>query len=297
MARTDAFDFLLFSLADNDNYSHRHGPEASVESIARADANFGELVEAGGGLDGFLEEHALILVSDHAQTAVDRGLPLVELLGREWSVLAPSEDRSEAAQLAVSPTGRAAQVYLLPGSEEVSHPDVRARLAETEGIDLVCWLEGPDGEALLRREPGRPTGEVAAVVERGGERLRFRPGTEAADLRGGRWTLEGPPSALGAVIEDGRIRSEEYPDPLARVYDALLAPQAGDLIVSLEPGYEAVDWGGTSHAGGGSHGSLHRGDSLGPLLFVGCGPESREEREQWSLRDVAPVVLDYFGVT
>ena len=51
LVREDAFDFLLFSLADNDNYSHRHGPEASVESIARADACFAELVEAAGGLD------------------------------------------------------------------------------------------------------------------------------------------------------------------------------------------------------------------------------------------------------
>ncbi len=34
----DRFDFLLLSLPDNDNYSHRHGPEASVESIAKADA-------------------------------------------------------------------------------------------------------------------------------------------------------------------------------------------------------------------------------------------------------------------
>ena len=30
----DLFDFLLFSLPDNDTYSHRHGPEAQVDSIA-----------------------------------------------------------------------------------------------------------------------------------------------------------------------------------------------------------------------------------------------------------------------
>ena len=53
---------------------------------------------------------------------------------------------------------------------------------------------------------------------------------------------------------------------------------------------------GVSHAGGGSHGSLHAGDSLGPLLFVGCGPDRAGERERWSLRDVAPVVLDHFGL-
>lgn len=67
-------------------------------------------------------------------------------------------------------------------------------------------------------------------------------------------------------------------------------------MLSLELGFEALDWGGDSHVGGGSHGSLHAGDSLGPLLFVGCGPGSPAEREQWTLRDVAPAVLQHFGL-
>ena len=92
------------------------------------------------------------------------------------------------------------------------------------------------------------------------------------------------------------LRSDAYPDPLQRVWSALTAPHSGDFVLSLAPGFEAVDWGGASHAGGGSHGALHAGDSLGPLLFVGCGPESAEEREQWTLRDVAPAVLDHFGL-
>jgi hypothetical protein len=297
LARADAFDFLLFSLADNDNYSHRHGPEASVESIARADTCFAELVEAGGGLDSFLDRHALILVADHAQTAVERGLPLAELLAREWSVLVPSEERPEPAQLAVSPTGRAAHVYLLPAQgEPAAHDEVRRRLAQTEGVDLVCWLERPGGEPLERREMGLPAATAVAAVERGGEQVRFRPGGAVVDLRGASWDLRGEPGVVGARVEAGRLRDEEYPDPLARVFSALASPHAGDFIVSLAPGYEAVDWGGTSHVGGGSHGSLHRGDSLGPLLFVGCGPQRADEREQWSLRDVAPIVLEHFGL-
>lgn len=281
LERTDGYDFLLFSLPDNDNYSHRHGPEASVESIAKADHCFGKLVEAGGGLDAFLVDHAVILLADHAQTPVSRGLPLAELLGREWTVLAPSDDRPEVAQLAVSPTGRAAHVYLLPGEgERAHHGDVGRRLDETDGVDLVCHLDAGQ----------------TAVVERGGERLRFRPGDQVTDLRGLHWDLEGDPAVLEATVDDGRISSAEYPDPLARVFSALTAPHAGDFVVSLAEGYEAVDWGGVSHAGGGSHGSLHRGDSLGPLLFVGCGPEDPGEREQWTLRDVAPVVLSHFDL-
>ena len=308
LIKADGFDFLLFSLADNDNYSHRHGPEATVESIAKADACFAKLVEAAGGLDRFLDEHAVIVVADHAQTDVHRGLPLAELLGREWRVLQPSDDRPELAQLAVSPTGRAAHVYLLPGEGRRAEPaEVGALLTTIEGIDLVCRLEDEAGEPLRREDPGMPaSGGEWAVVERGGEQLRFRPGSapggsaaggrEVSDRRDGRWQLEGEPAALAASIEGGRFDSEDYPDSLARVWSALTAPHAGDFVLSLAEGFEIVDWGGVSHAGGGSHGSLLAGDSLGPLLFVGCGPGAAGAREQWTLRDVAPAVREHFGL-
>jgi hypothetical protein len=299
LAKDDTFDFLLFSLPDNDNYSHRHGPEASVESISKADHCFAKLVEAAGGLDAFLAEYALILLADHAQTPVHRGLPLAELLGRDWSVLQPSESQPEHAQLAVSPTGRAAHVYLLPGEGERAEPEaVREALGAMEGVDLVCRLESTDGAQLQRVEPGRPEPGAMAVVERGGKQLRFRPSEVAAvaDLREGHWEIEGDLSALEASVEDGRLRSETYPDPLARVWSSLNGPHAGDFLLSLAEGYEAVDWGGVTHAGGGSHGSLQAGDSLGPLLFVGCGPADAADREQWTLRDVAPIVLEHFGL-
>ena len=298
LMKEDLYDFLLPSLPDNDHYSHRYGPEASVESIAKADAAFATYAEEAGGLDEFLGGHALILLADHSQSDVHRGLPLAELLAAEWSVLQPSEERPEQAQLAVSPTGRAAHIYLLPGEGTRAEPlEVAAKLGVIEGVDLVCRLEGENGLPLRRESPGMPAGGGEwAVVERGEAALRFRPGGEIADLRGGSWEIEGDLQALAAELDDGRLRSATYPDPLARVWSALTAPHAGDFVLSLAPGFEAVDWGGVSHAGGGSHGALHADDSLGPLLFVGCGPESADERDQWALRDVAPIVREHFGV-
>jgi len=297
LARRDGFDFLLFSLPDNDNYSHRHGPEASVESIAKADRCFAKLVEATGGLDSFLAGHALVLLADHAQTAVHRGLPLAEILAHQWPVLQPSDSEPELAQLAVSPTARAAHVYLLPAPAGRADPDaVRESLVAIEGVDLVCRLETSEGDPLLREEPGAPPPGAWAVVERRKHRLRFHPGSEVSDLRGEGWILDGDLAALEATVEDGVLSSDTYPDPLARVWSALSSPHAGDFLLSLSPGYEAVDWGGVSHAGGGSHGSLHAGDSLGPLLFVGCGPDDPHQRPQWALRDIAPVVHDHFGL-
>jgi len=126
--------------------------------------------------------------------------------------------------------------------------------------------------------------------------VRFRPGDAFTDLRGAGWEMQGDPSALDLEVRDGLLRSESYPDALGRLWSALCAPHAGELLVSATPGYECVDWGGTSHVGGGSHGSLHRGDSLGPLLFCGCGPQDPGQREQWSLRDVVPVIYEHFGL-
>ena len=295
LAAQGLFDFLLLSLPDNDHYSHQHGPDAMVDSIATADAAFAKLIEAAGGLDGFLTDYALILMADHAQTPVHRELPIADELGRRWNVLQPSEDRPEDAELAVSPTSRAANVYLLAGSEPAPQlGDVRGALAAMEGVDIVAHLE-IDGEPLVRSEPGPPPPGAFAVVRRAGVELRFRPGDQAEDLRGGGWELDGDPLALDLEQSDGRLRSESYPDALGRLWSSLAAPHSGDLVVSATLGYECVDWGRASHVGGGSHGSLHRGDSLGPLLFCGCGPEHPDEREQWSLRDVAPIVVDFLG--
>ena len=297
LAAQGLYDFLLFSLPDTDHFSHRHGPQASPDAIEKADAAFAELVAAAGGLDGFLADHALILLADHAQTAVHRALPIAERLGERWRVLQPSEDRPEDAELAVSPTARAAHVYILDGNDiPATHDELREALGEMEGVDLLCWLAGPDGRPLPRTHPGARAEGMTAVVERGGVSFRFRPGGGVRDTRQGSWELRGDPAVLDAEIEDGILRSDAYPDALGRVWAAITAPHAGDLIVSADLGYECVDWGGQVHVGGGSHGSLRREDSLGPLLFVGCGPEDPGGREQWALRDVAPVVREHFGI-
>jgi hypothetical protein len=275
----DLYDFMLFSLPDHDYHSHRLGPAEALDSIAHADAALGSLIEAGGGLEEFCEEHALILVSDHAQTAVSEPLPLAAILGAEWRVLGPNAEDPEQAEIAVCPTARAAAVYiLLEGRRrERAHARIRARLLGTDGVDLVAW----------RRDEG------AVVARRDGE-LRFRPGSQGADLRGESWDLDGDPALLGLAPRDGALVSETYPDALGRLWRSLTGPHAGDLLVSLAEGYEAVDWGGVTHAGGGSHGSLLAGDSLCPLLLVGFTDGVAARRRQWTLRDVAGLAVEPF---
>src|SRR5215213_8257251 len=72
----DLFDFLLFSLPDNDTYSHRNGPFAQVDSLAAADRQLERLMEPAGGPEAFLEDHAVIVCSDHSQSRVEKEIDL-----------------------------------------------------------------------------------------------------------------------------------------------------------------------------------------------------------------------------
>jgi len=305
------FDFMLLSFPDNDNYSHRHGPSASVTSIERADLCMADVIRAAGGMDGFLADHALILLADHAHTDVEKPLEIIEGMARKFEVLRASEDRPGVAEVAVSPTSRAAHIYILEEQDSpVRHRRVREQAASIEGVELLSWLERPDGTPLVRKGPGHGGVEDPVVaVEREASQLRFTPadsrtakatvaesrGETVEDRRGRRWLVRGSLEALEASVEDGRIETPIYPDALGRLYSAMLAPHSGDLMVSAALGYECLDWGGAAHVGGGSHGSLRWEDSEGPLLFVGCGPDSADERRQWALQDVAPIIRQHFG--
>ncbi len=278
----DLFDFMLFSLPDNDAWSHRNGPHAQVTSIANADRQLERLMHAAGGPDAFLEEHAVIVTSDHSQASVEARIRL-DTAFEDFRVATNSSSRSVGAEVALSPAQRSAMIYVLDDEHRAS---LQTRAAEAagglEGVDLVLFLAG-DGreEAVVRSVRGE---------------LRFAPGGELQDLRGASWSVEGDLAALGAETRDGRFLAPDYPDALGRVWSALRCRTAGDILLSAAPGYEFVDWGGADHVGGGSHGSLHRSDSLGALLWSGTGPDSADAREQWSLRDVTPMIRRHFGV-
>jgi predicted AlkP superfamily pyrophosphatase or phosphodiesterase len=273
----DLFDFLLLSLPDNDTHSHRYGPHAQVTSIAAADRQLERLFHAGGGTGRFLEEHAVIVVSDHSHAPVEKAVDL-QAAYADLSVLAPSGARHDEAEVALCPAQRSAMVYVLvpEGRDELVPRVVRTAL-QLDGVDLALW---------------RPAPREGAIASAAGE-LRFAPGGDLRDARGGRWSLDGPLAVLDARIEDGELHTDTYPDALGRAWAALSCPTSGDVLLSAAPGYEFADWGGVDHVGGGSHGSLHRADSLGALAF--CGLDVAQDRPAWSIADVAPMVLSHFG--
>ncbi|MCL2418533.1 MAG: alkaline phosphatase family protein, partial [Conexibacteraceae bacterium] len=286
----DLFDFMLFSLPDNDAWSHKNGPHAQVTSIAAADRQIERMMHAGGGTEAFLDQHAVVVCSDHSQALVEERVRL-DLALDGFHVATPSASRSVGAELALSPSQRGAMIYALdPDRRDELVRRVVGAVCELEGVDLTMWLHrGGDGG------PGEDDALEAVIRAPGGAELRFAPGGDVSDLRGERWSVDGDLGVLVATVRDGRFESPDYPDALTRVWSALRCENAGDVLLSAAPGYEFVDWGGAAHVGGGSHGSLHRTDSLAALLWCGTGPDSGAAHEQWSLRDIAPMIRAHFG--
>ena len=192
-------------------------------------------------------------------------------------VLTPSDLAPTEAEIAACPSARSAMVYAL---DESRRDELVGRVTDT-------LLEADGVEHVITRENG------SALVRSAAGELRFAPGADLVDGRGQGWSLSGDEGVLELTAASGEVASDTYPDALGRVWSALRCPHSGDVLVSAELGYEFVDWGGADHVGGGSHGSLHRDDSEGVLLMCGLDPP---ERDQWSLADVTPLVLQHFGV-
>jgi hypothetical protein len=281
----DLFDLLLLSLPDNDWYSHKHGPEAQVRSLAQADTQLRRIMDAGGGLEAFLADHAVIVMGDHSQAPVTRAINLIEDLS-ELGVVGPRDGATAGERLAVCPSQRAAMVYLL-GEEDRDRLRalVISRALRIEGVELACWLERDAHGATVE----------AVIARADGEEVHFAPGGDLLDSRGASWSLEGALEAFGIDARGGIVESSVYPNGLGRVWAALACASSGEVLLSAAPEYEFTDWGGQAHAGGGSHGSLRAEDSLTALILCGTQlPEPQPAR--WTICDVAPMVRRHFGV-
>lgn len=294
LTERDLYDFLLLSLPDNDTTSHRFGPEAQADAIASADTEIARVAEAAGGLDRFLDRHAIVVCSDHGHALVERTIDLAGAFAgcriaqptRPARENRPATVRARsAAEIAICPNGRAAMVYVLdPAAREAALSGLLELAISADGVDLVC----------------RRAGDHAVVTSPTRGELRFGRGDELRDDRGNGWWLSGDPAVLELEAADGRLRVGAYPDPLRRIWAALSCTTSGDLLLSAVPGAEFLDWGGSGHVGGGSHGSLHKADSLGSLLWSGCElePPSPDVDDPFtaSLSDVAPMLYRYFGL-
>ena len=87
-------------------------------------------MHAAGGPDAFLEDHAVIVCSDHSQSQVEDEIDLFAALRRLRRAARRAARARRRAEIALCPSSRSAQVYVLDRDARAAlDPAGRARAA------------------------------------------------------------------------------------------------------------------------------------------------------------------------
>ena len=206
-------------------------------------------------------------------------------------------------------------VFYLPDYDYASHatgPDVsHAALARSDAAvaALLDAAGGPDEfldryAVVVCSDHGQSRIEQAARLDVGGDLVTASNRAAMVYTENARAIaerLDSEPSAgIVLFLEDGKMvvrrdgdedlaLLDGMPDGRVRASAALRNPNAGSVLVSAAPGWEFADLAGSTHLGGGSHGSLEVEDSEVPMLTVGLGePPS-------SITGIKPLIAAHFG--
>ncbi|HVL64954.1 MAG TPA: alkaline phosphatase family protein [Actinomycetota bacterium] len=275
----DAADMVLLYLHENDHRSHRTGPHAQVESLADADRHVQHVLETFGSWEETADRVGFVVTSDHSQSPIsddaDHIVRLEQVL-EGFTQVKPQRGKEPFAdnEVAVAGNGRVGFIYLNESDRDRLRTPVTRILRDHPGVDQVLWRE--DG--------------YFCVTSRRGS-MRFRPdrGSRVRDERGDGWAIDGDVAAVSGVIDDGLLRTPEYPLALWRISSALELERCGDIVVTASLGWEFTDLAGADHRGGGDHGSLHVQDSIVPFLSTLAEAPARA-----STVDVAPHIVGHF---
>lgn len=91
-----------------------------------------------------------------------------------------------------------------------------------------------------------------------------------------------------SVNERNEVHYGDYPDALTRLHGAPHSHENRFVVIDAKPGYESIGKYSPTHVGGGGHGSLHKDDSLTPLIIVGTNSKPLHNRlvdfKDWILK-------------
>ncbi len=192
----DAFDFFLLYLSDYDYASHEHGPDSALPTLRQCDAAITSLVEAGGGIDAFLERYAVVVMSDHGQTGVRESASIgAEVAGID-GVLPLASNRAAHLYLSsacrLDPRGVAARLDGFVAAEVALFREAEHAVARREGEELAFAPDGRSGfdcsgdPSILGYPDGLARSWTALANPNAGEVLVSAvEGFEFADLGGG----------------------------------------------------------------------------------------------------------------
>ncbi|MFT9486892.1 MAG: alkaline phosphatase family protein [Tepidibacillus sp.] len=270
-------DFLMVYFPDHDHFLHKHihQPLASLEKV---DQKLTKILNVFGSWDQALQQTTFIIIGDHGQTAIGKeqhhNIDLDQLL-KPFKVTPVGKKISETDEVVFANNER--MVYVYPLKKDKREQVIKTLLSD-DRIDFVAWKEK----------------DQIHVKNHQGKELHFTKQGKKIDPYGVGWNVDGDLSLLDIKIENGAIYFNQYPDALSRLYGALFSQEIFSIVATAKPSFEFISKTFPVHLGGGSHGSLHRTDSIVPLLVSGA---TKNPKPNTRIVDLKDYVLDLLNVT
>lgn len=245
--------FTLAYLPDADKDLHKNGPEY-IEPIEKADQYLQELLNSYPTWEEAINQVIWIVHGDSAQSKItkDKNTSLIDLndVLKNYTFW---ERKKKNGEIAIAINERMAYINLIKENIEISK--IIETLKKDNRIGIIAWKE--DGTNYV-------------TSPESDKNFTFSSNGPYKDLYNQSWKLDGDHSILNLEIDNqGLIEYGDYPDALARLNGALHSHESQFIIVDAKPHFEFIEKHSHNHAGGGAHGSLHKIDSLVPLIITG----------------------------
>lgn len=272
-------DFLFVYLPDLDKLLHKKGSgEAERKGLQKLDQNIQKLLDSFPNWEEALDKVTWVITGDGGQTPIHPSdeNPVVRLdqLLHEYEILEAGKQPDDKTELVLAVNERSAYVYSLKRS--ISLQTLADNLKKDDRIDLIAHPGEGDWIRVLNATRD--------------QEMQFRMGEDWTDPYDQAWELKGNPAALDLSLdrEKRRLSYGDFPDALARLSASLNSHPGRFLVVTARPGYELADAPSPTHKGGAGHGSLHRIDSVAPIIISGTDQKPRH----WRIVDLKAFILD-----
>jgi predicted AlkP superfamily pyrophosphatase or phosphodiesterase len=249
-------EFSIIYFPVNDHVVHRKGP-MTTEGIEELDKQLQEVLNVFPNWKNALDNMIWIIIGDSKQSSVKKNKKeaLIDLRDAlsNYNILKLDETVRNKDELVITANERMAYVYKI--NEDIPLQDIISRLQTDERIAWIAWKEND---------------MIQVKSEDQNEVFQFKPGGVFRDVYNQTWSIKGNSSVLDLAIDNNnQIKYGDYPDGLARLYGALHSQKGDFLIMDAKPGYEFIGESSPEHTGGGAHGSMHKNDSLTPIIVTG----------------------------
>ena len=249
-----SFTFCIFQ--DMDARIHLKGP-MDIKGITKIDKEIQKILDLYPSWKEAINQNAWLVMGDngHSATGTNHREFVIDL--RKWlkkyrisRIRRPVHKKD---QIVLCVNQRMSYIYVLDDSLPLSA--IIEQLKNDERIDIIAWKN----ESSIHVESGMKEGS-----------LKYRPSGKFTDIYNQSWSIEGDAKILDLNLTTGkRVTYGNYPDALARLNSVFNSHSGRFIVVNAKPGCEFKAQSSPVHLSGAAHGSLHKQESLVPLIITG----------------------------